>query len=89
MKRKRFSEEQIVGILQEADAGTSTVSELCKHHGVSEQSFYRWKKRYGGMEVADVRRLRELEKENAKLKQLLAERCLEVDALREVLKKKD
>lgn len=89
MKRKRFSEEQVVRILQEADRSESTVSELCKRHGVSEQSFYRWKKQYGGLEVADVRRLRELEKENAQLKRLLAERCLEVDALRGVLKKKD
>jgi len=89
MKRKRFSEDQIVRILQEAERCGSTVSELCKRHGVSEQSFYRWKKQYGGLDVADVRRLRELEKENAQLKRLLAERCLEVDALREVLKKKD
>lgn len=89
MKRKRFSEEQIVRILQDADRSESTVDELCKRHGVSQQSFYRWKKQYGGMDVTDVRRLRELEKENSQLKRLLAERCLEVDALRDVLKKKD
>jgi len=89
MKKKRFSEERIVQILQEADRGNSTVAELCKRHGVSEQSFYRWKRRYGGMDRSDVRRLRELEKENAKLKRLVAERDLEIDALREVLKKND
>jgi putative transposase len=89
MKKKRFSEERIVQILQEADRGNSTVAELCKRHGVSEQSFYRWKRRYGGMDRSDVRRPRELEKENAKLKRLVAERDLEIDALREVLKKND
>ena len=89
MKRKRFTEEQIVRILQESDRGGSTVAELCKRHGVSEQSFYRWKKMYGGMEVSEVRRLRELEKENSRLKRLLAERDLEIDALSEVLQKKD
>ena len=88
MKRKRFSEEQIVRILQEAERGEATVAELCKTHGVSEQSYYRWKKKYGGMEAADVRRLRELEKENARLKRLVAERDLEIDAMKEVLSKK-
>ena len=65
------------------------MAELCKRHGVSEQSFYRWRSRYGEMQVSEVRRLRELEQENGRLKRLLAERDLEVDALQEVLKKKD
>ena len=89
MKKKRFSEQQIVRVLQEAQSGASTVAELCKRHGVSEQSFYRWRSRYGEMQVSEVRRLRELEQENGRLKRLLAERDLEVDALQEVLKKKD
>ena len=88
MKRKRFSEEQIVRILQEAERGEARVEELCKTHGVSQQSFYRWKKKYGGMEAADVKRLRELEKENARLKRIVAERDLEIDAMKEVLAKK-
>lgn len=88
MKKKRFTEEQIVRILREAERGQSTVAELCKTRGVSEQSYYRWKKKYGGMETADVRRLRELEKENARLKRLVAERDLEIDAMKEVLAKK-
>lgn len=87
MKKKRFSEERIVAILQEGERGEATVAELCKRHGVSEQSFYRWKRKYGGMETADVKRLRELEKENARLKRIVAERDLEIDAMKEVLAK--
>ena len=87
MKKKRFSEEQIVRILQEAERGEATVTELCKAHGVSEQSFYRWRKKYDGMATADVRRLRELEKENARLKRIVAERDLEIDVIKEVLAK--
>lgn len=87
MKKKRFSEERIVSILQEAERAEATVAELCKRHGVSEQSFYRWKKKYGGMDTADVKRLRELEKENARLKRIVAERDLEIDAMKEVMAK--
>lgn len=87
MKKKRFSEERIVAILQEGERGEATVAELCKRNGVSEQSFYRWKRKYGGMETADVKRLRELEKENARLKRIVAERDLEIDAMKEVLEK--
>ena len=81
MKKKRFSEEQIVGVLREAEKGKS-IGEACRLHGVSEQSFYRWRQRYGGMAVADVKRLRELERENGRLKQLAAERDLEIDAMK-------
>ena len=87
MKRKRFSEERIVGILREAEQGAVTVAELCKAHGVSEQSFYRWKKKSGSMETADVKRLRELEKADARLKRIVAERDLEIDAMKEVMAK--
>jgi putative transposase len=87
MKKKRFSEDQIVRFLGEADKGVKSVEELCKANGFSEQSFYRWKKKYGGMETSDVRRLRELEKENSRLKRLVAERDLEIDVIKEVLAK--
>jgi len=72
MKRKRLTEEQIIGVLREHEGG-GTAKEACQRHGVSEQTFYRWKSKYGGIEVSGVRRLRDLEVENAKLKQLLAE----------------
>jgi len=87
MKKKRFSEEQIVRILREAELRERRIGEICKAHGVSEQSFYRWRNKFGAMEVSDVRRLRQLEKENGRLKRLLAERDLELDAMKEVLKR--
>ena len=86
MQRSRFSEEQIIGVLKEADAGIP-VLELCRKHGVSEQTYYRWKKKYGGMEVSDARRLRQVEEENSKLKQLLAEEKLDNHALKAALGK--
>jgi len=88
MKRGRFSEEQIVGILREAERDEKPVGEICREHGIAEQTFYRWRKRFGKLEVSDVRRLRELAAENARLKRLLAERDLDVDALKELLSKK-
>jgi putative transposase len=86
MKKKRFSEEQIVRMLREAETASQTVTEVCKAQGISEQTWYRWKKQFGQMNVPDVRRLRELEKENGRLKRIVAERDLEIDALKEVLK---
>jgi putative transposase len=86
--KKRFTEEQIVSILREAESGNKTVAELARQQGVSEPTIYGWKRKYGGMEQAEVRRLRELEKENARLKRLLAERDVEIDVIKEFLKKK-
>jgi putative transposase len=86
MKRKRFTEEQIIGILKESDAGAKN-QDLCRKHGISEQTFYNWRKKFGGMQVSDAKRLRELEGENRKLKQLLAEAHLDNAALKDVLSK--
>lgn len=86
MKKKRFTEEQIVRILRQAELGNHTVTQICKANCISEQTWYRWKKKFGKMGVPDVRRLRQLEKENSRLKRLVAERDLEIDAMQEVIK---
>jgi len=88
MKQERFSEEKLVGILREAEKGAKPVAELCREHGIAEQTFYRWRRKYGGLNESDVQRLKALTAENARLKRLLAERDLEVDALKELLAKK-
>ena len=87
MKRSRFSEEQIVTILREQEAGAKTV-EVCRKYGVSDATFYKWKAKYGGMEVSDARRLKVLEDENARLKKLLAEAMLDNAMLRDVAARK-
>jgi putative transposase len=87
MKRKRFTEEQIIGILKEAEAGAKS-TELCRRHGISEQTFYRWKSKYGGLEVSEARRLRGLEHENARLKRLVADLTLDNLALKDLVGKK-
>jgi putative transposase len=85
--KKRFSEEQIIGFLREADRGVP-VKELCRKHGFSEASYYLWRSKFGGMEVSDAKRLKALEAENAKLKKLLAEAMLENEVTKEALRKK-
>lgn len=86
--KKRFSEEQIVAILREASAGGKTVGEVCRRHAISEPTFYVWRRKYGSMPESEVKRLRELEKENGRLKRLLAERDVEIDVMRELLGKR-
>jgi putative transposase len=81
MKANQFSPEQIIKILQQAEKGEQTIGAICREHGITETTFYRWRKQYSGMTVAEVQRLKELEKENTRLKRLLAERDLEVDTL--------
>jgi putative transposase len=88
MKQGQWSEESIIALLREAEKGESTIGALCRAHQVSEHTFYKWRRKYGGLEVNEAKKLRELEQENARLKRLLAERDLEVDALKQVLSKK-
>jgi putative transposase len=86
MKRKQFTEEQIIGILKQAEAGGNN-QDICRKNGITEQTFYRWRSKYVGMQISEAKRLKELETENRKLKQLLAEAQLDNAALKEVLSK--
>ena len=86
MKRSRFTEEQIIGVLKEHQAGLSA-TEVCRKHGISDATFYNWRSKFGGMEVSEAKRLKQLEDENAKLKKLLAESVMDVSTLREMLGK--
>ncbi len=86
MRGKRHSEEQIIAILKQAQAGVKT-AEICRQHGISEQTFYRWKAKYGGLELSEAKKLRRLEEENRKLKQLVGDLSLDKQALQDVLSK--
>lgn len=88
MKTNQHTAEQIVKILEQAERGEQSVGAVCREHGIAEATFYRWRRAYGGMAVNEAQRLKELEKENTRLKRLLAERMLEVDAMKELLAKK-
>lgn len=87
MKKTKFSDEKIAYVLRQVEAGTTAV-QVCREHGISEQTFYRWKKRFAGMGVGEVRRLRQLEEENTRLKQLVADLSLDKAMLQEVVSKK-
>ena len=87
MKKQRFSEDQIIRILKNHEAGLST-SDLCRDHGISQATFYNWKKKYGGMDALQLKRLKELEAENNKLKQMYADAALDIRMLKDVLSKK-
>lgn len=87
MKKSRFSEEKIVKILQEAESGVS-VADLCRKHGMSDAAFYIWRRKYGGLTVTDLKRLKTLEEENRKLKKIVADQALKIDAIEDLLTKK-
>jgi putative transposase len=87
VRKSRFSEEQIIGILKEAEGGRA-VKDLCRDHGVSQETFYRWRRKFGGMEVSDARRLKQLEDENRRLKKLVADLTLDKEALKDALGRK-
>ena len=87
MTKNKFTTDQVVRILQEAETGSKTVTELCREKGITKNTFYAWKAKFGGMDLSESKRLRELERENARLKRLLAESHLEVDILKEIASK--
>jgi len=86
MARKRHTEEQIIAVLKEAQAGLS-VQDLCRRHGISDATFYKWRTKYAGLDVSDVKKLRQLEEENRRLKQMVAEQALDIQALKAVTAK--
>ena len=87
MKKSRFSEQQIISILKQADAGAK-VQDICRQHGISDATYYKWKSKYGGMDASDIKRLREVEAENSKLKRMFTDLALENRALKDLIEKK-
>ena len=87
MKNSRFSEEQIIGILKQSEVGAKT-SELCRQHGISAATFYGWRSKYGGLEISEAKRLKQLEEENAKLKRIVADQALDITMLKDLVGKK-
>ncbi|MEK6683846.1 MAG: transposase [Nitrospirota bacterium] len=87
MKRKRFSEEQIVKILRDAETSEATIGDVCRKHGISEFTFYRWRRKFQGLSISEARRLRDLEKENTRLKTIVANRDLELEGMKEWFRK--
>lgn len=87
MKKSRFSEQQIINILKQADAG-GKVQDICRQYGISDATYYKWKSKYGGLEASDIKRLREVEAENSKLKRMFADLALENRALKDLIEKK-
>lgn len=87
MKKKRFTEAQIVSILHQQEVGKS-VKDIAREHGISDATFYNWKAKYGGMQISDVKRMKDLEEENSRLKRIVANQTLEIDAIKTVLEKK-
>jgi len=88
MRKPKLTDEQIVALLREAERGENTITEVCKKAGISEQTFYRWRNKFSGNTVQDVRKLKQLEKDNARLLRLLGQRDVEIDAMKELLAKK-
>ena len=88
MRKPKLTDEQIVALLREAERGENTITEICKRVGISEQTFYRWRNKFSGNTVQDVRKLKQMEKDNARLLRLLGQRDVEIDAMKELLAKK-
>lgn len=86
--KKRFTDEQIISILGEAEAGAMPIKALCKKHNITEQTFFRWRNKFGGMDVPDARRLKDLQSENSQLKRLLAKQMLVIDGMKDIVRKK-